>query len=216
MFCSWFTSSDHPMWRAYHDDEWGQPCHDDRLLFEYLVMECMSCGLSWGLMMRKREIFRQVFAGFDPARVARFTDARLVRALAADGMIKSRRKLEGMRGNARCYLEVQREFGSFDAYLWGFTAGRTVVYRENLAGGMATRSALSDLVAADMRRRGFRFFGTVLAYSYLQGVGVICDHDPDCPAGRRALRAANVLLCSLEDPPPPPPRSLPRLPPPPV
>lgn len=179
-WCEWFVGHS-PMWRDYHDKEWGQPVHDDRRLFEYLLMECMSCGLSWGLMLQKREVFRSVFADYDFHRVASFTDEDIDRATAAEGMIHSRRKVLGIVNNAQRMLEVINEFGSFDRYIWSFTDGKVIRYEDNADGVVLTRSPLSDAVAKDMKRRGFKFVGTVIIYSYLQGIGVINDHHKDCP-----------------------------------
>ena len=187
-WCEWFVSHGE-MWRDYHDKEWGLPVHDDRRLFEYLLMECMSCGLSWALMMRKHEVFREAFAGFDFRRVAAFTPQDIDAATAAQGMIHSRRKVEAMVTNARCMLQIIEEFGSFHRYIWSFSNGHVVRYEENACGVVLTCSALSDAVAADMKRRGFKYVGSVIIYSYLQGIGVINDHHRDCP-----LRGENVDL----------------------
>jgi len=182
-WCEWFEGQD-ALWSEYHDKEWGRPVHDDRKLFEYLLMECMSCGLSWGLMMRKQEIFRTVFAEYDFRRVAAFSEEDIDKAAATEGMIHSRRKVAGIVNNARRILEVIREFGSFDNYVWSFTRGKAVRYPENADGVVLTRSPLSDTVAKDMKRRGFKYVGTVIIYSYLQGIGVINDHHKDCPLSK--------------------------------
>lgn len=179
-WCDWFVGHGE-LWRDYHDKEWGQPVHDDQRLFEYLLMECMSCGLSWGLMMKKRDVFRSVFAGFDFHRVAAFTDEDIDEATAVDGMIHSRRKVEGIVNNARQVQKVIEEVGSFDRYIWSFTDDKVVRYKENEDGVVLTSSPLSDAVAKDMKRRGFKYVGTVIIYSYLQGIGVINDHHNDCP-----------------------------------
>lgn len=183
--CTYFQ--DGGIGQAYHDTEWGTPCHDDRQLFEYLMLECLSCGLSWKLILKKRAVFQACFADFDFRRVARYDAADVERILAYPGMIRSRRKIEAIIHNAQCYLEVIREHASFESYLWAFTQGRTLVYRERLHGGWLTTSPLSDAVAADLRRRGFKYLGSTTVYSFLQSVGLICDHDLTCP--RRAQLA---------------------------
>ncbi len=177
--CSWCVDGN--LLEAYHDNEWGVPCHDDAALFEYLMLECMSCGLSWKLMLVKRDIFRTCFAGFDVKRVAAFVADDVDRILQTPGMIRSRRKVEAVVGNARCFIKIQQEYGSFDAYLWAFTGGKTLVYKRHLEGQWLTRNELSDRVAADLRARGFKFLGSTLVYSFLQGVGLVNDHDVSCP-----------------------------------
>ena len=181
--CQWFA--DDPLLERYHDEEWGVPCHDDRRLFEYLMPECLSCGLSWRLMLLKRDIFRACFADFDYARVAAFGPAEVESALAYPGMIRSRRKIEAVVGNAQKFLDIIGQFGSFDRYLWAFTDGATLIYRRRLEGEWITRNELSDRIAADLRRRGFRFLGSTLIYSFIQSVGLVNDHEPHCPAYAR-------------------------------
>lgn len=178
--CAWCTKS--ALLERYHDEEWGVDClDDDRRLFEYLLMEWMSCGLSWELMLRKREAFRACFCGYDFRRVARLGEADVEAALQYPGMIRSRRKIEATIHNARLFCSVVDEFGSFGAYLRRFSGGRHIVYQASFDGALLTRSALSDRLAADMRRRGFRFLGTVLIYSYIQSIGIVNDHSPACP-----------------------------------
>ncbi len=176
--CQWCC--DGGMLQAYHDAEWGVPVHEDRLHFEYLTLEAMQCGLSWMLMLKKREIFRACFAGFDPKAVAAFTGADVEAILATEGMIRSRRKVEAVIGNAQAFLRVAEAHGSFDRYLWGFTDGRTMVYPQHQQGQWETRNALSDAISGDLRRWGFRYLGSVTVYSYLQSCGVINDHEPGC------------------------------------
>ena len=181
--CPWFA--DDPLLERYHDEEWGVPCHDDRRLFEYLMLECLSCGLSWRLMLLKRDIFRACFADFDYATVAAFGPAEVESALAYPGMIRSRRKIEAVVSNAQKFLDIIGQFGSFDRYLWAFTDGATLIYRQRLEGEWITRNELSDRIAADLRRRGFRFLGSPLIYSFIQSVGLVNDHEPHCPAYAR-------------------------------
>lgn len=168
-----------PLMLRYHDEEWGTPCHDERDHFMYLLMECMSCGLSWRLMLQKREVFRQCFADFDAGKVAAFGDGDVARIMATEGMIRSERKIRGMINNARRFVEVAREFGSFDKYIWGFTGGKTMVYPSHQT-EWTTRNELSDAVSEDMRRRGFKYVGTVTIYSHLQAIGIINDHRDYC------------------------------------
>ena len=177
--CEWCR--DGGLLEKYHDTEWGIPCHNDRMLFEYLMLEAMSAGLSWILMLRKREIFRACFAGFDYEKVALFTAEDVDKAMVYPGMIKSRRKIEAIIGNARCFIQIRQEFGSFDAYLWKYTDGHTLIYQSHLNGEWITRNQLSDVLSADLKKRGFKFLGSTLLYSYLQAVGLINDHATTCP-----------------------------------
>lgn len=163
----------------YHDTEWGIPCHNDKMLFEYLMMEALSAGLSWKLMLMKRDIFHACFADFDFNKVATFTDADVDCIMAYPGMIRSRRKIEAVT-NARHYLEIIAGHGSFDAYVWGYTDGQTYIYQRHLDGEWLTKNELSDEIAKDLKRRGFKFLGSTLIYSYLQGIGIINDHAPSC------------------------------------
>lgn len=176
--CVW--CQDGGLLERYHDTEWGVPCHDDKALFEYLMLESLSCGLNWLLMLKKREIFHACFADFDCERVAAFTEPDIFRAMEYPGMIKSRRKIEAVVNNARCFMQVQREFGSFDNYLWRYSDGKTLIYQRHLDGEWLTRNELSNTIAKDLKQRGFKFLGSTLIYSYLQGVGIINDHAPEC------------------------------------
>lgn len=163
----------------YHDKEWGTPVHDDRKHFMFLLMESMSCGLSWELMLKKREVFRECFAGFDPSQVAAFTDDDVERIAATEGMIKSPRKIKAMISNAKAFVRIQQEFGSFDKYIWKFTNGKSVIYRSH-QNGWTTRNELSDEISADLKKRGFKYVGSVIVYSHLQGIGIINDHRDYC------------------------------------
>ena len=172
----------------YHDREWGRPVRNDRRLFEMLTLEGAQAGLSWAIILRKRSGYRRAFAGFDPARVARF-DARRCAALQRDaGIVRNRLKIAATVGNARAFRAVQREFGSFARYLWDFAGGGPRINRPR--GRPPARSTLSDALSRDLRRRGFRFVGTTIVYAFLQAVGVVNDHARHCfrcppPAGRR-------------------------------
>lgn len=175
--CEFFI--DDPLMLRYHDEEWGTPCHNEHDHFMYLLMESMSCGLSWQLMLHKREVFRQCFADFDPVKVAAFTDDDVKRILSSEGMIRSESKVRGMINNAQCFVKVQQEFGSFDKYIWSFTNGKTIVYPEHQK-KLVTRNDLSDTISKDMKKRGFKYVGTITIYSHLQGIGIINDHLDYC------------------------------------
>lgn len=175
--CAWPRT---PLDVAYHDAEWGVPEHDDRRLFELLTLEGAQAGLSWSTVLRKRERYRVVFAGFDPARVARFTPARVEKLLADPGIVRHRQKVEGTVRNAHAFREVQGEFGTFDAYLWRFVDGRPVVNHRRAASEIPTRTAQSDALSKDLRRRGFTFVGSTICYAYMQAAGLVNDHLVDC------------------------------------
>jgi DNA-3-methyladenine glycosylase I len=166
--------------RDYHDFEWGTPLHDDGKLFEFLVLEGMQAGLSWKLVLDKRENFRRAFRGFDPVKVAKFT-ARDVRRLLGDaGIIRNRLKMLGAINNAKRFLEVQKEFGTFDRYIWGFVGGKSVRNKRRSFAGMPSRTPLSDLISQDLKARGFKFVGSTVVYSHMQATGMVNDHLVTC------------------------------------
>jgi DNA-3-methyladenine glycosylase I len=169
-----------PLDVAYHDAEWGVPVHDDRVLFEFLVLEAAQAGLSWSTVLAKRENYRRLFAGFDPARVARFGDDDVARLLQDAGIVRHRQKVAGAVTSARAFLAVQEEFGSFDAFLWRFVDGAPQVNAWREPREVPTRSALSDALSKELKRRGFSFVGTTICYAYLQAVGVVNDHLVSC------------------------------------
>lgn len=190
--CGWARGTDSDYLR-YHDDEWGCPVHDDRHLFEMLTLEGAQAGLSWSTILRKRANYRRAFARFDPKKVARF-DARKRKALLADGgIVRNRLKIDSTVSNARAFLAVQREFGSFDRYLWAFVDRRPLVNRPRAMKGVPARTELSDHISKDLKRRGFRFVGSTIIYAFLQAVGVVNDHTRDCfrcPPARSARKRA--------------------------
>jgi DNA-3-methyladenine glycosylase I len=165
---------------AYHDNEWGRPLHDDRKIFEFLVLEGMQAGLSWRTILYKRENFRKAFDGFDPIKVARYT-ARDVRRLLADaGIIRNRQKILAAINNARRFLEVQKEFGTFDRYIWNFVGGKPLVSGLQTFSKMPARTPLSDRISQDLKERGFKFVGSTIVYSHLQATGLVNDHLVTC------------------------------------
>jgi len=176
--CPWARSA---LDIAYHDTEWGVPQHEDRALFEFLILEGAQAGLSWSTILNKRTAYRAAYHGFDPARVAAFDDADRARLLADAGIVRNRLKIDASIGNARAFLAVQAEFGSFDRYLWQRVDGRAIhnVWHEMSA--VPARTALSDALSADLKRRGFKFVGSTICYAYLQAVGVVNDHLQGCP-----------------------------------
>ena len=177
--CSWAYVNDRE--KRYHDSEWGVPVHDDRQMFEHLTLENLQCGLSWDLMLKKREIFRQCFDHFEYDRIAAYTEDDVQRILNTEGMLKSERKIRAVIHNARCYQKVREEFGSFCNYLWAYTNGKTVVYDGHAQGRVPVSNGLSDRISKDLKKRGFKYIGSVTIYSHLQACGMINDHDEECP-----------------------------------
>jgi DNA-3-methyladenine glycosylase I len=176
--CPWPTSD--PMYIDYHDREWGTPVHDERTHFEFLVLETMQAGLSWHIILKKRENFRKAFSGFEPARVAKYDERKIKSLLKDAGIVRNRLKIRAAVHNAKRFLEVQREFGSFDAYLWGFVGGRPVRNRWKGLGQIPASTPLSDRVSKELKSRGFKFTGTTVIYAHLQAVGVVNDHVTGC------------------------------------
>ncbi len=176
--CSWPGSD--PLYLDYHDREWGVPVHEDRLLFEFLTLEGAQAGLSWITILRKREAYRHAFAGFDPEAVARFDDAKAAQLLADPGIVRNRLKVASAIGNARAFLRVQEEFGSFDAYLWRFVDGRPVQNARRTTAEIPATTPQSDALSRDLKSRGFRFVGSTICYAHMQAVGMVNDHLVDC------------------------------------
>ena len=172
--CAWATT---PLGIAYHDAEWGVPVHDDRVLFEFLILEGAQAGLSWETILRKRDAYRKAFAGFDPNKVARFTAVQKKRLMNNAGIVRNRLKIDSAVTNAKAFLAVQKEFGSFDTYVWGFVDGRPIVNRSNQ---VPVKTAQSGTLSKDLLSRGFKFVGSTICYAYMQAVGMADDHSPDC------------------------------------
>lgn len=176
--CTWCLCNE--KMKKYHDEEWGVPLHDDHRQFEFLMMEVMQCGLNWNMMIQKREIFRQCFDGFDYDKIASYEEEDIERILSCEGMIKSRRKVEAVIHNARCFQKVRQEYGSFSSYIWGFSGGKTILYAGHQKGKIPAQNALSQQLSQDLRKRGFKYLGPVTVYSHLQACGVINDHVEGC------------------------------------
>lgn len=171
--------------RIYHDTEWGVPVHNDRIMFEHLMMEAMQCGLSWSLMIKKREIFRGCFDGFDYDKIAEYTEKDVERIMNTEGMIRSVRKIEAVINNARCFQQIRKEYGSFCDWIWSFSGNRTILYTGHGQGHIPVSNGLSDIIAKELKRRGFKYLGTVTVYSHLQACGIVNDHGCDCPCYAR-------------------------------
>jgi len=181
--CGWELTD--PLMIAYHDEEWGVPVHDDRKLFEFLVLDAFQAGLSWAIILRKREGFRKAFYGFDPRRVAAYTEKDAARLLSDPGIIRNRLKVAATIHNARRFLEVRKEFGTFDAYIWGFVGGRTIKNRFRTLKDLPVTSPESDAMSKDLKARGFKFVGSTICYAFMQAAGLVNDHTVDCFRYRR-------------------------------
>ena len=176
--CAW--AGDDPLMRRYHDEDWGVTVHDDHVLFEFLTLEGAQAGLSWSTILRKRENYREAFAGFEPERVARFDARRKAALLNNAGIVRNRLKIESTVSNARAFLAVRKEFGSFDRYAWAFVGGTPIQSRRKALRDLPTRTAESDDLSADLKKRGFRFVGTTILYAFMQAVGMVNDHEVRC------------------------------------
>jgi len=186
--CPWVNADDSLM-VDYHDREWGVPVHDDVRHFEFLVLEGAQAGLSWSIVLRKRDGFRRAFSGFDPEKVARYTRARIQKLVADPAIIRNRMKIEAAVTNARAFLTVQQEFGSFDRYCWKFVDGRPRVNRWTSMRDIPASSAESDAFSKDLKRRGFRFVGSTIIYAHMQAVGMVNDHVLGCFRYRELRRS---------------------------
>ncbi len=180
--CPWAGTD--PLYVRYHDVEWGVPVHNDRRLFEMLILEGAQAGLSWITILRKRPAYRKAFDGFDPRKVARYGAARKRALLKNPGIVRNRLKIDSTVTNARAFLDVQKEFGSFDRYVWRFVGGRPKVNRPRSLREVPPKSAESDALSKDLRKRGFRFVGSTICYAFMQAVGLVNDHVRGCPAAR--------------------------------
>ncbi len=176
--CAW--SGTDPSYIAYHDEEWGVPIHDDRALFEFLVLEGAQAGLSWRTILRKRDAYRRAFDRFDPRKVARYEKRKVAALLRDAGIVRNRAKIASAIKNAKAFLDVQAEFGSFDAYQWRFVSGRPIQNRWRAEGDIPPRSAQSDALSDDLKRRGFSFVGSTIIYAHMQAVGMVNDHVVTC------------------------------------
>lgn len=189
--CAWCMCNEKMM--RYHDEEWGVPLHDDRKQFAFLMMEVMQCGLNWNMMIQKREIFEKCFDGFDYQKVAQYTEMDIQRIMETDGMIQSRRKIEAIIHNAECFLKIRAEFGTFSAYLWRFSKGKIILYMGHQKGNLPARNGLSDTISKDLKKRGFKYLGSVTVYSHLQACGMINDHVEECFRYKEVLAGAETV-----------------------
>lgn len=184
--CSWCLKTENYI--EYHDREWGLPVHDDRKHFEFLILEGAQAGLSWLTILNKREGYRKAFADFDPVKVARFTEARCEKILLDPGIVRNRLKVYGAVNNAKRFLQVQKEFGSFDQYIWSFVGGKPIVNQWKTLGQIAPTTKESDALSKDLVKRGFKFVGSTVMYSHMQACGLVNDHVVDCFRYREVIQ----------------------------
>ncbi len=175
--CGWAWGDENSNMVRYHDNEWGKPCHDERELFELLILEGMQAGISWSIVLNKREAFREAMDNFDYNKIKDYDETKVAELLQNPGIIRAKAKINAAITNAKAFIQIQEEFGSFDKYIWGFTDGKTLVENEP---PVPTKTPLSEAISADMKKRGIKFCGPVIVYSYLQAIGIINAHDKDC------------------------------------
>lgn len=176
--CGW--CQDNEIAQEYHDMEWGVPLHDDQKQFEFLMMEVMQCGLNWNMMLKKREIFRTCFDQFDFDKIAAYEESDVERIMNTQGMIRSTRKIGAIIHNARLFQQIRKEYGSFDEYLWNYSDHKTILYRGHQNGHSVAKNHLSDSISKDLKKRGFKYMGSITIYSHLQACGMINDHVKEC------------------------------------
>jgi DNA-3-methyladenine glycosylase I len=201
--CTWASGLDDPEYIRYHDEEWGRPSHDDRHLFEMLILEGAQAGLSWSTILHKRANYRKAFSSFDPKKVARFDAKRRAVLMNDAGIVRNRLKIDSTVTNAQAFLKVQKEFGSFDRYLWGFVDGKPVVDIRPRGERLPASTDLSDQISKDLKKRGFRFVGTTIIYAFLQAVGVVNDHSRECflaPKARKVPSAVTTPKKRVQEP----------------
>jgi DNA-3-methyladenine glycosylase I len=188
--CSWCEKDD--LYRKYHDNEWGNPVFDDATLFEFLVLETFQAGLSWYMILKKRENFRKAFANFDYNVIAKFDDCEVQELLKNEGIIRNKLKIKGTISNAIAFLKVQQEFGSFSQYIWGFINGKPIDHFPKTLQDVPASTALSDAISKDLKKRGFKFVGSTVVYAHMQATGMVNDHVQDC--WKRQTNSISTLL----------------------
>lgn len=196
--CSW-VNLQNPLYVQYHDHEWGKPVHDDRVHFEFITLEGAQAGLSWETILNKRENYRKLFAQFDPQKVARFSSRKISSLMLNPGIVRNKLKIESTVSNAKAFLAVQHDFGSFDKYIWSFVGGKPIINNFSSTEDYSTSTSLSDRISKDLKKRGFRFVGTTIVYSYLQAVGLVNDHVVSCYARNHKSKDWFVYMIRCAD-----------------
>lgn len=188
--CAWGVTN--PLMLAYHDTEWGVPLHDDRKLFEFLLLDGFQAGVSWSIVLNKRENFRKAFRNFDPRRIAKYTEKDVERLLADPGIIRNHLKIRAAINNAQRFLEVQKEFGSFDKYIWRFVSGKPIKHKFKSISEIPSTSPESDAMSNDLRARGFQFVGSTICYAFMQAAGMVNDHERGCFRYRQVGKSPSI------------------------
>lgn len=178
MRCAWVTKDE--IYKKYHDEEWGKPLHDDQKLFEFLVLEGAQAGLSWLTVLKKRENYRKAFDGFKPEKVAQYDEYKVNELLSNEGIIRNKLKIKSAIRNAKVFLEIQKEFGSFDKYIWGFVNGKPIQNKFKYIHDVPAQTDLSDKISKDLKKRGMNFVGSTIVYAFMQATGMVNDHTSDC------------------------------------
>lgn len=176
--CSWCLKDD--LYKSYHDEEWGTPLHDDQQLFELLCLEGAQAGLSWYTVLSKRENYRKAFDNFDAVKMSKYSQSKIEKLLQNEGIIRNRLKVHAFVTNAKAYLEIQKEYGSFDKYIWQFVGGKPIINNVKGMGGVVTKTAVSDAMSKDLLKKGFKFVGSTICYAFMQASGMVDDHFNDC------------------------------------
>ena len=179
--------------KVYHDTEWGVPTHDDRVHFEFLMLECLQCGLSWQTILNKRDILRMCFDNFDYNKIASYTPDDVQRIMNTEGMIRSQRKIEAIIKNAKLFISICKEFGTFSEYIWGYTNNKTILYKGHERGRLPAKNSLSEEISKDLKKRGFSYLGPVTIYAYLQSCGLVNDHGCNCSRYRHIIENYPVI-----------------------
>lgn len=190
--CSW--PGDIPIYVDYHDSEWGRPVHDDRELFEFLILEGAQAGLSWITILKKREAYREAFDGFEPAKVALYGEEKVEELMGNEGIVRNRRKIESAISNAKLFLSVVEEFGSFDAYIWDYVDGIPIVGHWRTQEEIPATTPLSDKISKDLKKRGFKFVGSTIVYAYMQSIGMVNDHVTECFVYQEMVNDSNAAV----------------------
>lgn len=184
--CSWAGSD--PLMMAYHDNEWGRPVHDDKLHFEFLILEGAQAGLSWSTILKRREGYRKAFSGFDPKKVAKYTDKKIKELMLDPGIIRNKLKIFSAISNAKLFLKIQKEFGSFDKYCWQFVGGKPIINKRATFKDVPATTPESDAFSKDLKKRGFKFVGSTIIYAHMQAIGMVDDHTVDCFCKKRRAK----------------------------
>ena len=184
-YCMWDNSSE--KMKRYHEEEWGVPVHEDQKQFEFLTLEVMQCGISWEIVIKKREIIRKCFNNFEYNKISKYNEFDVKRIMKTENMIHNQKKIEAVIANAQAFLKIREKYGTFSDYLWSFTNGKTILYNKHEEGWIPASNGLSETISKDLKSKGFKFTGTIVMYSHMQACGMINDHDKNCPCYKKLI-----------------------------